>query len=64
MSYQIFEPQTSQLRTEEESRKMVHLEYSFIWCLNLDASDSRSKHLESLKCGAGEGLIRSVLPMM
>jgi hypothetical protein len=28
------------LRTEEETIKMLHLEYIFILCWNLDASDS------------------------
>jgi hypothetical protein len=35
--------------------KMLHLEHSFIWCWNLDASGSRSETPgEVLKCGAGE----------
>jgi hypothetical protein len=29
--------------------KTLHLEHSFIWCLNLDDSGSRSEHLESFE---------------
>jgi hypothetical protein len=28
---------------EEEASEVLHLEHSFIWCWNLDASDSRSE---------------------
>ena len=31
------------LKIEEETSKMLHLEHSFIWCLNMDASGSRSE---------------------
>ena len=31
------------LKIEEEASEVLHLEYSFIWCWNLDASGSRSE---------------------
>ena len=31
------------LKIDEETSKMLHLEHSFIWCWNLDASGSRSE---------------------
>jgi len=30
------------LKFKEESSKVLHLEYNFVWCWNLDASESRS----------------------
>ena len=33
----------SGLGTEEEASEVLHLEHSFIWCWNLDASGSRSE---------------------
>jgi hypothetical protein len=29
--------------TEEETNKLLHLEHSFVWCRNVDASGSRSE---------------------
>jgi len=31
---------------KEEIRKVQHLEYSFVWCWNMDTSGSRSEILE------------------
>jgi hypothetical protein len=31
------------LKFEEETSEMLHLEHGFVWCLNLDASGSRSE---------------------
>jgi len=30
-------------KSEEETRKMLHLEQSFVWCWNLDTSEQRSE---------------------
>jgi hypothetical protein len=37
-----FHQQTS-LKFEEETSKVLHLEHSFVWCWNVDTSESRSE---------------------
>jgi len=38
----IFHQQTV-LKFKEETIKVLHLKYSFVWCWNLDTSESRSR---------------------
>jgi len=35
--------QQTELKFREETSKVLHLEYSFVWCWNLDPSESRSE---------------------
>jgi hypothetical protein len=50
-----FHQQTGLLFKEETSR-MLNVGHSFVWCWNLDSSESRSEMAGNfLKCGAGEG---------
>ena len=37
------------LKFEEESSKVLHLLYSFVWFCNLDTSKSRPEYLESFE---------------
>ena len=41
------------LKFKEETREMLHLEHSFVWCWILLKIDQ--KYLGSFKCVAGEG---------
>jgi hypothetical protein len=43
------------LTFKEETNKVLHLEYNFVWCWDLDTVDSDQKYMKVLKCGAGEG---------
>jgi len=49
----------------KEISNVLHLEHSFVWCWNLDTSESRSEiNRKVLECVAGEECGRSVGPMV
>jgi hypothetical protein len=53
------------LEFKEGASEVLHLEHCFVWCWNLDTSESRSELAGNLfKCGVGEGWSRSVGPIV
>ena len=50
------------LKFKEETREVLHMEHTFVWCRNLDTSENRSE-IAGKFLNTGEGWRRSVAPI-